>query len=125
MLKDLKARVYIYGLDAADMERLSRRFTELSIPAPLEITPSQADVVLQDIILQGKEGTEELRSDEKLVLFCGISEKGVGALMSLIRGIISPKPIFAMITEHSLGWTFRELMRHLTAEKDALSDQGG
>ena len=81
--------------------------------------------MLEDIILQGKEGTEKLRSDEKLVLFCGISEKGVKTLMPLIRGIGSPKPIFAMVTEHSLRWTFRELMRHLTAEKDALSDQGG
>jgi hypothetical protein len=59
------------------------------------------------------------------VLFCGISEEGVRTLMGLIKGIISPKPIFAMVTEHSLGWTFRELMRHLEAEKEALSDDEG
>jgi hypothetical protein len=125
MLKELKARVYYFGLDPSDVDRITQRFAELQIPAPLEITPLQGDILLEDIILQGREGAEELMSDERLVLFCGISEKGVQTLMQLIKEIIDPKPIFAMMTEHSLKWTFRELMRHLTAEKEALSGDDG
>ena len=59
MLRDLKARVYTYGFDTEEAERLNRCFAELQVPAPLEITPSQADVVLEDIILHGKEATSK------------------------------------------------------------------
>jgi hypothetical protein len=121
MLSDLKARVYLYGYAAEQKEAISRRFAELSIPEPVEIRPNQTDVVLEDILMRGAEGDAVHSWDERLVLFAGISDRGVQSLMQVVKALDVPRPIFAVVTKHSIRWRFRELMDHLIAEKRSYS----
>jgi len=121
MLSDLKARVYLYGYTTHEKARIARRFCELSIPDPVEIKPTQTDVVLEDVLIRGAEGGEVHGWDERLVLFAGTSDKGVQSLMQVIKGLDIPRPIFAVVTKYSIRWRFSELMDHLIAEKRSLS----
>ena len=65
-------------------------------------------------------GKSVVESGDPIVLFHEISDKGVFSLMSLIKDLAVPRPIFAVITEQSITWTFSVLLRHLLSEKEAM-----
>jgi len=119
----MSARVYVYGFTQEEEKRINSLFGELGIPEVVRIERSQGSVTLGDIIENGKSGDDELAYDERTILFHEISDKGVYALMQAIKSIDVPKPIFAVVTEHSIHWTFEQLAGHLLREKRAF-EQG-
>ena len=116
----MSARVYIFGFSPEEEERIQERFAEIGIPAAVRIGKNQGSVVLRDIIEGGLEGSAEMRIDERIVLMHEVSEKGIHSLMQLIKELPVPPPIFAVVTEHSINWTFEELARHLLEEKRSM-----
>ena len=119
----MRARVYVYGFTVEEDERIDALFEELGIPEAVRIEKNQGSVTLEDIIENGKSGDGELECDERIILFHEISDKGVYTLMQAVKSIDVPKPIFAVVTEHSMHWTFEQLASHLLREKTAF-EQG-
>ncbi len=119
----MSARVYVYGFTLEEDERIDALFGELGIPEAVRIEKDQGSVTLEDIIENGKSGDGKLEYDERIVLFHEISDKGVYTLMQAIKSIDVPKPIFAVVSDHSMHWTFEQLASHLLREKNAF-EQG-
>jgi hypothetical protein len=118
----MSARVYAFGFTQEEESRINALFAEMGIPEIVRIGKQQGSVTLRDIIEQGRIGDSETELDERIVLFHEVSEKGVYALMQSIKSIEVPKPIFAVVTEHSIEWTFEELAHHLLQEKKAFEE---
>ena len=119
----MSARIYVYGFTQEEEKRINALFGELGIPEAVRIERNQGSVTLGDIIENGKSGDGDLEYDERIVLFHEISDKGVYTLMQAIKSVDVPKPIFAVVTEHSRHWTFEQLASHLLREKTAF-EQG-
>jgi hypothetical protein len=115
----MSARVYAFGFTQEEENRINARFAGLGIPEIVRIRKRQGSVTLREIIEEGKSGESEMELDERIVLFNEVSERGVYALMQEIKSLDVPKPIFAVVTENSIGWTFEELASHLLQEKRA------
>ena len=115
----MSARVYAFGFTAEEEKRINTRFSEMGIPEIVRIDKRQGSVKLRDIIEKGTSGEGEMELDEHIVLFNEVSERGVYALMQEIKSLDVPKPIFAVVTENSIEWTFEDLASHLLQEKRA------
>ncbi|MBN1837005.1 MAG: DUF3783 domain-containing protein [Spirochaetales bacterium] len=118
-----KARVLIYGFSAEEGERIDAALSAAGVPAAARIRPSQAHVVLSEIIEHDREGPEGFSTVEPLVLFFNVSETGIKTLIPYIRSLDIPRPIFAVVTETSYRWTFAELLEHLVEERRAFERQ--
>ena len=106
-------------LRTLEQARIEMRLAQIGVPAPTRLQKRHGDVVIGDILRQGRVGARELDCAERLVLFHRVSDKGVGALMHVIKSLDVPRPIFAVVTDTSITWTLSQLMAHLIEEKKA------
>lgn len=55
---------------------------------------------------------------EKLILFNNFEDKELKKSINLIKSVIQPAPIFAIVTDTSIEWTFEYLLKHLVEERE-------
>jgi hypothetical protein len=55
---------------------------------------------------------------EKLILFNNFEDEELKKTINLIKSVIQPAPIFAIVTETSIDWTFEHLLEHLIEERE-------
>ena len=66
--------------------------------------------------------TEPLVIPERMLVFCGFTERGIGELLSQFRRAkLPPVPMKAVLTEHNSGWSFYRLYQELRREHEAMS----
>ena len=66
--------------------------------------------------------TEPLAIPERMLVFCGFTERGMGELLSQFRRAkLPPVPMKAVLTEHNSGWSFYRLYQELRLEHEAMS----
>lgn len=66
--------------------------------------------------------TEPLAIPERMLVFCGFTERGMGELLSQFRRAKLPSvPMKAVLTEHNSGWSFYRLYQELRLEHEAMS----
>ena len=58
------------------------------------------------------------------MLFYNIPQKGVLFLLNAFKQTDLPRPIYAVVTEHSINWPFDELLEHLVEERDRMEKKG-
>ena len=65
---------------------------------------------------------EPLAIPERMLVFCGFTERGMGELLSQFRRAkLPPVPMKAVLTEHNSGWSFYRLYQELRREHEAMS----
>jgi len=55
---------------------------------------------------------------EKLILFNNFEDEELKKTINLIKSVIQPAPIFAIVTDTSINWTFEHLLKHLVEERE-------
>lgn len=55
---------------------------------------------------------------EKVILFNNFEDKELKKSINLIKSVIQPAPIFAIVTDTSIEWTFEHLLKHLVEERE-------
>jgi hypothetical protein len=55
---------------------------------------------------------------EKLILFNNFEDEELKKSINLIKSVIQPAPIFAIVTDTSIDWTFEYLLEHLIEERE-------
>jgi hypothetical protein len=121
-----KAKILVYGFTPEEQRRIDAGLASLGVPPALKAVPDQSGEALRRILAEegprgGGPGAES--SGERLVLFHNVSDAGVQALMRFFRGTLTGRPIFAVTTATSIGWTLGQLLAHLVEERAAL--EGG
>lgn len=57
-------------------------------------------------------------SSEKAILFNNFEDEELKKAIRNIKTIIQPAPIFAIVTDTSIDWTFEHLLEHLVEERE-------
>lgn len=55
---------------------------------------------------------------EKLILFNNFEDEELKKSINLIKSVIQPAPILAIVTDTSIDWTFEYLLEHLIEERE-------
>ncbi|MCT8977515.1 DUF3783 domain-containing protein [Clostridium sp. CX1] len=61
---------------------------------------------------------------EKVVLFNNFEDEELKNTMRAIKASIQPSPIFAIVTDTSIDWTFEYLLEHLVEEREWYKKHG-
>lgn len=82
---------------------------------------SDLETALQDILAQSAaSGRGEPSQMPAAIIMAGITENELHLLMSSYRKAGLPNPLWATLTPSSEGWTLRQLLKELSAERAAL-----
>jgi len=83
------------------------------------IEQSMGKMIIKDILNGLKlEVINSKIPKEKLILFNNFEDEELKKSINLIKSVIQPAPIFAIVTDTSIDWTFQHLLEHLIEERD-------
>lgn len=114
-----RPRIFTFGFTEEESAAIDAALAGIRVPAPTRLKPSQGGCRVADIVDRDADGAGSLNCDERLVLFAGLPNEAVSALVDFIRTIGVLRPIFATVTETSATWTLGKLLEHLAEEKRA------
>lgn len=117
-LMDKDPRLLVWKYTAEEKERLDALLREIGAPSASTIDSTQGHLSLREIIHTDAHGRERLESEEKVLLFYNIPQKGVFFLIDAFKKAALPQPIYAVVTEHSISWPFSKLLEHLVGERE-------
>lgn len=120
---DKEPRLLVWNYTDEEKQRLDALLQEIGAPCAVTIAPGQGHLLLREILAAEEGSGEVLESEEKVVLFFNIVQKGVHFLINTFKQTELPRPIYAVVTEHSINWPFSELLEHLVQEREALSQR--
>lgn len=110
-------RLLVWNYSKEEKERLDALLKEIGAPPAVTIEKGRGNLTLREIIHTDTHSESEFSSDEKVILFYNIPQKGVFFLIDTFNKSSFPRPIYAVVTEHSIEWPFSELLDHLVGEK--------
>ena len=109
----------LYGFNENEKKSLKKLVMENKIPIYKCINKNMGttslEFILNNINNQVYEG--EL-PEEKVVLFNNCKDKEVITAISAIKETFHQNPIFAIITEMTIKWSFKDLLNHLIEERE-------
>ena len=120
---DQEPRLLVWNYSPEEKQQLDSLLQEIGAPRAVSIAPNQGHLLLREILADEEGSGEMLQSDEKVVLFFNIVQKGVHFLIDTFKQTELPRPIYAIVTEHSINWPFSELLEHLVQEREALAQR--
>ena len=115
---DKEPRLLVWNYTLEEKEKLDLLLKEIGAPRAMTVESSQGHLTLREIIHANAHSERKLASDEKVILFYNIPQKGVFFLMDRFKRADLPRPIYAVVTEHSLEWPFSDLLDHFVIERD-------
>ncbi|GLI34415.1 DUF3783 domain-containing protein [Desulforhabdus amnigena] len=118
---DKPPRLLMWNYSAKEQENLQSILKEVGAPHAVPIEKTQGTLTLKEIIHLEMQSDEEFASEEKVLLFYNIPPKGVHFLLNLFKTRDLPRPIYAVVTEHSINWPFSVLLEHLIEERNAMT----
>ncbi|MDA8308110.1 MAG: DUF3783 domain-containing protein [Deltaproteobacteria bacterium] len=115
---DKEPRLLVWNYTLEEKEKLDALLKEIGAPPASAIDSTRGHLSLREIIHTDAHGQDKLESDEKVLLFYNIPEKGVFLLINIFKKTDLPHPIYAVVTKHSIEWPFSKLLEHLISERD-------
>jgi hypothetical protein len=103
-----------------EKERLDALLQEMGAPSAMGIEKTQGHLTLRQIIHTDARSGDAFASNEKVVLFYDVPQKGVFFLINAFKQADLPQPIYAVVTDHSMEWPFSKLLEHLVSERDSM-----
>lgn len=121
MLLDNNKIMLIYGFNEEEKESLQGMITDSELPNKREITSSMINMKIRDIVEGLNIETyekQEFMVNEKLILFNNFSDEEIEKTIDYIKHNFLFNPIFAVVTEMSNEWIFKDLLSHLVEERE-------
>lgn len=113
-------RLLVWNFTPQEKAQLDETLAAIKAPSAFAIADTQGRLPLRDIIHSNSHSAQPFECAEKILLFYNIPQKGVYFLLQAFKSSDLPKPIYAVVTEHSIDWPFSELANHLIVERDAV-----
>jgi hypothetical protein len=117
---DSQPQLLVWNYTTAEKSKLDAFLQEIGAPSAVTIEATQGCLTLREIIDGNGASGETFTSAEKVVLFHGLPQQGVLFLINFFKQTDLPRPIYAVVTEHSINWPFNELLEHLVEERDRM-----
>lgn len=115
---DVSPRILLWGYTHEEMAELDRFFESIGAPDVQMIESDQGSLPVEEILSAGSRSGQEFSCDEKVMLFFNIPATTIHTLIREAKKWNLPTPIYAVVTEQSIHWTFAELVDHLIKERD-------
>lgn len=119
-----KKGILIYGFNEDEKIKLNDILSNQKLSPCRVIESNMAKTPLRSIIDGLKfEVCDGALPNEKVVLFNNLDDNELENMIKAIREAFGGAPIFAVITEQSIKWTFEKLIFHLVEEREWFKKQ--
>lgn len=116
--------IITYGLDNKENEVIDKISNNKNFSNHKIIEKSMTGMKLKDIIIGSTNIIKTVKiPDEKIILFNNLTEDELSSSMKKIKSGFSTSPIFAVVTQTSVDWTFDYLINHLMQEREWFKKQ--
>lgn len=118
--------ILIYGFSEDEKAKVDEILSKQKLSKCRVIESNMAKTPLKSIIegLKFEVWDGELPS-EKVVLFNNLNDRELENVIKGVREAFGSAPIFAVITEQSIKWTFEKLIFHLVKEREWFKNYKG
>jgi len=113
-------RFLVWNYSEEEKRNFDQYLEGVGAPCARTIKKNQGFLTLREIIHTEKTLDREFECPEKVLLFYNIPSKGVYFLINDFKSRNLPRPIYAVVTEHSINWPFSELVDHLIEERETI-----
>jgi len=109
--------VVVYGYSEEDMNKL-KGFLDNKLEINLEIISASGkeNIKIADI-LEINEGSFFEDKEDKVLMFLDFLDEEIRYILHNFSEINIPKPLFCVLTEHNIEWTFDKLIFDLIEER--------
>lgn len=118
-------KLLVWNYTVEEKSLLDDLLQRIGAPGAVSIEASQGHLRMSEIIDGSGERGENYVSGEKAILFYNVPQKGVFFLIDTFKKVDLPRPIYAVVTEHSIEWPFCKLLEHLVEEREKAGKMGG
>ena len=118
---DVSPRVLLWNYSMEELLGIDHFFQEIDGPPVSVIEKEQGYLPVHEILFTQKRAAEEFICDEKIMLFFNVSAETIQTVMHESKTRDLPRPIYAVVTEQSINWTFSDLAEHLVKERDHMN----
>ncbi|MBZ4644031.1 MAG: hypothetical protein PWQ25_539 [Deferribacteres bacterium] len=116
-----KKFIYASGFGDLEFDIIKQMAQDKGYPTPIQIFEEHLDNIVENLktISVNKGTTARVR----IILFENMDSKTVISFINDFKSLNLPPAIFAMVTEHSRQWTFRQLASHLIKEHKEMAQK--
>ncbi|RLA98915.1 MAG: hypothetical protein DRG37_05835 [Deltaproteobacteria bacterium] len=116
---DTNPKILVWNLSDEEMRLFGLFLKDIDGPRLEQIRRDQGHLLVREILFTDKVSSDEFDSNEKVVLFYNVQAEMVQKVVAGIRESEDlPRPIFAVVTQHSIDWKFSHLVEELVKERD-------
>lgn len=120
---DMNPRVLVWNYGDAEIVAVRDFLGQLEAPALQVVYPGEAGCTVNDLLAGHEAVTDEVAADvsagnEKVMLFFNVEPRMVKLVMQQSRERELPRPIYAMVTDQNITWSFACLVEHLVEEHE-------
>lgn len=110
--------ILVYGFNQEEVVKIGE-FILADDVAKLKVIDSGMVTMKIGSIIEGLKisTASNIVSNQKVILFNNLDDKELQNCVTNLKQIIGADVIFAVVTETSIKWTFKELLEHLIEEK--------
>jgi len=114
---DSNPRILIWN--CSDLPAWTDLLARVGAPQPRLIEPQFGQAFVHELLFETALPGEAYASAERVVLFFNVDGDTVRNVMQAVKELSGlERPIYAMVTEHSIEWRFCDLLEHLVEERD-------
>ena len=117
---DKEPRLLVWSFTQEEKSKLDSVLAQVGAPSAVAIKEDQGHLTLQEIIDASKGPQKAFACAEKVIVFYNIPQKGIIFLIEAFKKTDLPRPIYAVVTEHSINWPFSYLVEHLIEEREKM-----
>lgn len=128
-MKDLKevherSCMIVYHFSPKEMQAIQSVARLTGIRDIISIEANQLETCVKDILDSNMHTGEDFGVNEKAIVFNNMSSNKVNLFIEGLKKMRVARPLIAVVTEHSINWTFKELVENLSKERAALRAGG-
>lgn len=110
--------ILVYGFNQEEVVKIGEFILADDVAKLKVIDSGMATMKIGSIIEGLKISTaSNIVSNQKVILFNNLDDKELQNCVTNLKQIVGTDVIFAVVTETSIKWTFKELLEHLIEEK--------
>lgn len=115
--------VMVYGFSGFDMAKIEATHVASGIDEWLYIDDQRSEMIISDLIndVKGNENIKFSPHKDKVVLFNGTSQFELQQFLNQVMNLSKDRPLIAMVTQTSAGWTFKSLIKELKEERKEMN----
>jgi len=113
-------KIFVCGFDREQLEKITNMCELLQMMDPCELRKNSLDYQISSLIESCFASNNVEKIDDYLILFNDVEDVVISRFIDHYRETGLPRPLWAVVTKHSVQWSLRHLINELKKEREEI-----